>query len=186
MTPRELGIPQDVLIIGGKVYKLECEDQLTDADGEHCLGMTSVVKQIIRLSAGSGLHTLKDTLLHEALHAMDYNAGTKLTEEQVHVLAGAILDFLWSNAGVAYWLAQQNAAVAKELPPKAKKKPSKKRAVPKNTKVKKVKNPVGFGINPAPSSEQLVRQAQQEKKEEVPSQHQSLPESGSFDPPEPS
>ena len=46
----------------------------------------------------------RDTLLHEAIHAVDDTMQLDLSEEQVHSLAGGIYALLSDNPKFARWL----------------------------------------------------------------------------------
>lgn len=85
----------DSLRILGKTYDV-IQDDLGMAN-EGSIGQCSSHKCQIKYSSDQHAQQLKDTILHEAIHAVDYIMHLGLEERQVHALAGGILALLLDN-----------------------------------------------------------------------------------------
>lgn len=92
------------LDILGKTYTLL---PMPDKWDNKAMGEVSDDRVLIKYWVGQAEETLKDTILHEAIHALDYNAQIGLKERQVHVLAGMILHLLRANPKFAQWLLEK-------------------------------------------------------------------------------
>ena len=68
------------------------------------LGECSNTSQELLYSLKQGSDQLKDTVLHEILHAIDYAVQANLKERQVHIMATGILSVLRDNKKLAEWL----------------------------------------------------------------------------------
>lgn len=80
------------LRILGKTWEVaEAPVDFTDS------GSCSRDHQKIVVSTAQPLDNIKDTLLHEVLHAVDYCMATKLTEDQVAALATGLLAVFLDN-----------------------------------------------------------------------------------------
>lgn len=93
------GLPE-ALLISGHSYSVA----LTHEEMDGKMGHVRHDKQAIRIHPDQHPDALRDTLLHEAIHAIDYNGQLEMTERQVHVLATAVCDVLWTNPKFANWL----------------------------------------------------------------------------------
>ena len=58
----------------------------------------------IRIYKKAALQQRQDTLIHEAIHAIDDSLALGLTEQQVHGLAAALYDVLRRNPIFTLWL----------------------------------------------------------------------------------
>jgi len=67
------------------------------AEGSFNSGLSHHTKQSIKISTDQPEDGIADTLLHEILHAIDYQTQLELTERQVHVLATALLQTVWDK-----------------------------------------------------------------------------------------
>lgn len=85
-----------MITVLGKPYRVEVRD-INTPSGEGPLGTVYNSKQLIYLHDGQGKETMADTLLHELLHALDFNMAIKLKERQVHALAAGLLALFRDN-----------------------------------------------------------------------------------------
>ena len=69
-----------------------------------CYGRVQCHKGRIHLEAGQSHDALRDTLLHECVHAIDYAMKTGLEERQVSTLATGIYALLKDNPDFAAFL----------------------------------------------------------------------------------
>lgn len=85
----------------GKSYSLRFFDQLPDSSA----GRMNPRQQVIQI-ATRRRHPdyIRDTLLHELIHAISYQIHLNLAERQVHALSAALLQVLWDNPAVARYL----------------------------------------------------------------------------------
>ena len=84
-------IPGQLRILGKTWEVAEAPVDFTDS------GSCSRDHQKIVVSTAQPLDNVKDTLLHEVLHAVDYCMATKLTEDQVAALATGLLVVFLDN-----------------------------------------------------------------------------------------
>ena len=84
-------IPGNLRILGKSWEVAEAPTDFTDS------GSCSRDYQKIVVSTTQPLDNVKDTLLHEVLHAVDYCVATKLTEDQVAALATGLLAVFLDN-----------------------------------------------------------------------------------------
>jgi hypothetical protein len=83
------------LRILGKVYSVTQDDIAMANKG--IIGECTASKCQIVYSSDQAEQQLKDTILHEAIHAIDYTMNLGLEERQVHALAGGVLALLLDN-----------------------------------------------------------------------------------------
>jgi hypothetical protein len=137
--PREgLSLPQSGAFVQGKFFEF-----IVQNEAEHIgpnAATTDPMGQVIAIKKGMYLHQLKDTVLHELIHAIDYGTGLGLKERQVHVLAATVLELLWSNPSLSYWLVNRDAAVR----PASTIKKAKRKATTKKSSGPKKKVKMGF------------------------------------------
>ena len=84
-------IPTSLRILGKSWEVAEAPSDFTDS------GSCNRDYQKIVVSTTQPLDNVKDTLLHEVLHAVDYCMATKLTEDQVAALATGLLAVFLDN-----------------------------------------------------------------------------------------
>lgn len=89
-------LPESIRV-GSLVYRVLFDD-VPDGNGNY--GETSAVNLIIHIGKLSSDQRLPNTLLHEILHAVDMDRGTKLKEAQVSNLANGLCAVL---QGLGYW-----------------------------------------------------------------------------------
>jgi len=99
---KQVGTPESVNILG-KTYAIEWLPHIYEDDGEQS-GMSSTRHQVIKISTSHHKEQQKDTLLHEMLHAVDEEIGTKLEEEQVRHIATCLFQVLNSNPNILEFL----------------------------------------------------------------------------------
>ena len=70
----------------------------------HALGYNDVRIGIIQYDSKAKLDVIKDTLLHEIIHVVDFDCQSEMTERQVHCLATGLYSVLKDNPEFARWL----------------------------------------------------------------------------------
>ncbi len=95
-------LPTDIpseIIVGGRPYTVTVHPVVQGSIGR-------VNNSTFQIDIDAGQHPLcmRDTLLHEVIHAVDDLVQTKLVEEQVYALSGALLDTLRRNPEFTAWL----------------------------------------------------------------------------------
>ena len=115
-------IPKSVQV-GPFRFRIETDDvakiTLTDAHGE-----TDIERLVIRLHPDRNPMIIRETLLHETLHAcssvagLDHELGAELEEKVVRRLATILLDVLIRNGKLVDYLCGTTAT--EEVTPKAK------------------------------------------------------------------
>jgi hypothetical protein len=91
---------ENALKILGKTYALRFVDRVELEGGdpkETLMGLCSDGKQDIQVSIHQPPDALKDTLLHEIIHAIDYQMQLGLKERQVHCLASGLVAVFLDN-----------------------------------------------------------------------------------------
>lgn len=89
--------PTEVRIVG-RTYAIEF------IDGFHLAGECSNGKQRIKIESGNASSYERDTVLHEILHAIDYNMQSKMNERQVATMASGLLAVLQENPSLVEYL----------------------------------------------------------------------------------
>ena len=115
-------IPKSVQV-GPFRFRIETDDvakiTLTDAHGE-----TDIERLVIRLHPDRNTMIIRETLLHETLHAcasvagLDHELGAELEEKVVRRLATILLDVMIRNGKLVDYLCGTTAT--EEVTPKAK------------------------------------------------------------------
>ena len=95
--------PSRIKVVG-KNYAIEILDRVDEDDS---LGYSDETNQKVLLKRAQHFEALKDTLLHEVVHAIDHAIGLDLREEQVRGLAGGILQVLRDNPKFARFLLER-------------------------------------------------------------------------------
>jgi hypothetical protein len=80
------------LRIFGKSYDIVFVDMRDDM-----LGMCDFAEQKILLSDRQTLQQMADTILHEALHAIDFAISAELAESQIAAISSSLFGFLADN-----------------------------------------------------------------------------------------
>jgi hypothetical protein len=86
---------ENKLKIIGKTYALRFVDTVDEK--EDLLGLCQDGKQDIQVSIHQPPDALKDTILHEIIHAIDYQMQLGLKERQVHGIAAGIVAVFLDN-----------------------------------------------------------------------------------------
>ena len=99
------GIPKRLRIIG-KHYRVTVVNAVIidgaedpDSDGHSDQG-----SQIIQIKGGRGFEYSREVALHEAIHAVDHQMKSNLSEAQVEKLGTGILALLRDNRSFVEWL----------------------------------------------------------------------------------
>ena len=87
------GGPESILVIG-KTFAVEDVDKVDDEDSS---GEQRRDQQLIKVKAGQHPETLRETLLHELIHAIEEQLGLDMKERQVHSLAIGLFQVLREN-----------------------------------------------------------------------------------------
>lgn len=89
------------IVVGGRPYSVTT---VAEVDDEGSLGRVQDPHLEIEILKDQHPLTRRDTLLHEVIHAIDHVTQIDLTEKQVYVLAGQLLDTLRRNPSFTEWL----------------------------------------------------------------------------------
>ena len=90
-------IPKTIKI-AGKPYTV------SKTSGTGLLGECKSTPLTITYEVNQADDQLRDTILHECLHAMDYAVRIGLKEKQVHALSAMLILFFKENKKLANWL----------------------------------------------------------------------------------
>lgn len=94
-------LPKSIRIIG-KDYKIEpIEDTSL---GTSDWGRADHFKQKLSYLVDQTPQQLRDTMLHEVIHAIEYGVKLDLSERDVHALSAGICQVLWDNPEFSKWL----------------------------------------------------------------------------------
>jgi Zn-dependent peptidase ImmA (M78 family) len=94
------GFPKDHLIIMGQKWDIHYIKGLVSEEG--VFGATNEAKRLIIIDADQSIESARDTLVHEAMHAMLHTAGVvdltdELEERLCRVLAPGLIDLFRNN-----------------------------------------------------------------------------------------
>lgn len=92
--------PAAILIIG-KTFAVEYVDKVDDDDSS---GEQRRDLQLIKVKGGQHPETLRETLLHEVIHAVEEQIALKLKERQVHALAMGLFQVMRENPALVRFL----------------------------------------------------------------------------------
>lgn len=103
-TRPALQLPGEITVLGHR-YRVEVIDDpdvalgRTDQNDHDALGLTDLNRGYIRIRGGGeqSEDAVRDTILHETLHAVAYLAGAHITEEQLGPIATVLLHTLRTN-----------------------------------------------------------------------------------------
>jgi len=93
--------------VNEKVFSIsEYEIDNTAAQGQSICGYMNQREQLIRYNREQHIQQIKDTILHELLHAIEYDLQLNLTEQQVHAMATNLCAVFWNsdNKPLLDWL----------------------------------------------------------------------------------
>lgn len=99
-----LDYPQANIVIGGKLWTVRGTSTDQKFEGSSMFGRCRPEFQEIIYLLENTEEGIKDTVLHELLHALDWHGQLKLKERQVHVLASILLQCMWDNPELFDWL----------------------------------------------------------------------------------
>lgn len=91
---------ENTIRILGKTYGLRFVDKVEMEGGdpkESLMGLCTNDKQDIQVSVHQPQDALKDTILHEIIHAVDYQMQLGLKERQVHGMASGLVAVFLDN-----------------------------------------------------------------------------------------
>jgi hypothetical protein len=102
MTRKQTPGPPDRLRILGKTWGLvPIEDAPLQGNNR---GECNFTECRIRFKTDGSPDDVRDTVLHEVIHALDYTMQLGLKERQVHALAAGVLAVLRDNRRLNEWL----------------------------------------------------------------------------------
>lgn len=70
----------------------------------HAAGANDVKQGIIEYDMLQTVDQLKDTILHEIIHIIDYEMQLEMSERQVHCMATGLYSVLKDNGDLAKWI----------------------------------------------------------------------------------
>ena len=92
----------------GKTYRLSIVEKVDDQDS---LGECNDALQRILVKAGQKPDQAMDTVIHECVHAIDYQMSLGLTERQVHCVAAGLTAVFLDNPNLSeLWNSRSNIA----------------------------------------------------------------------------
>lgn len=107
------------IVLPGKV-RLVGKDYLLIENTSHLMrmgafGTTSNLDATIDYSLDQSITQLRDTVLHEIIHAVDFSMYLGLEERQVHALAAGLLGVLRDNPQLTQFLTQGDPEAGQEV-----------------------------------------------------------------------
>jgi hypothetical protein len=84
------------LVIGPFEYTIKLKNHI-EVDGNGCYGSHDARKQVIRLRRKNTDDRMRETLMHEVLHALSCRDGLGLDEETVQTLGTGLAEVLVNN-----------------------------------------------------------------------------------------
>lgn len=93
-------LPKKLRILG-KTYTVELAPGITE------YGLCDEENQTIKVRPVKGGDVVKDTLIHECIHAIDFSMHTDLTEKQVSALGAGIWALLNDNPELMRFLQEK-------------------------------------------------------------------------------
>lgn len=106
------------LRILGKTYRVDRATQPGGLGGMQVFGTCDYARSVITMEQGQDAQQERDTLLHEALHAIDYSMALGLKESQIHALGAGLTALFTDNPGLAFWLSGHQVEVVDAKPRK--------------------------------------------------------------------
>jgi hypothetical protein len=103
--------PKRVKVIG-KTYSIDYMDKVDEEDN---LGEHDITTQKIKIRKEQHFEALRDTVMHEVMHAIDEQMSLKLKESQVHALASGLLQLIRENPKFLRFLMEAQPKIKKEL-----------------------------------------------------------------------
>jgi len=91
------GLP-DSIRVGGQVYQVRHDDDMAAEDGRY--GLCNTRQLLIEIDGGSAPTRQHQTLIHEALEAINCEYHAQLSHDQIEQLEGALFALLRDNPGV--------------------------------------------------------------------------------------
>ena len=93
-----MNIPKSVKI-GFKDYKINMKENVIDG-GDVCYGNISYDQEVINIANSYSDDQQKATLIHEAIHGVDFYLDIGLTEEQITKLGKGLYTFIKDNPDI--------------------------------------------------------------------------------------
>lgn len=91
--------------IGSVAFPVDLIDQLHDDDGRTLYGRIEFMpKDQIKLWGGQSLVRLKESFLHEVIHAVDERLHLGLRERQVGMMSVGLFEWMRDNSKTAMWM----------------------------------------------------------------------------------
>jgi len=108
--------PPTRVLIGPVEYQIEFDSYSTFRHGEIMASVTNIARHKIRINKDHPDVEIElvDSILHEAIHAMDQIYKINLKEEQVVTLANALTHFIEYNPHVPYWIERHSSWLEKQ------------------------------------------------------------------------
>lgn len=106
------------LRILGKNYRVDRIPNHIGPGGAQVYGTCDHARSVIALDSGQDTQQERDTLMHEALHAIDYSMALGLKERQIHALGAGLTALFTDNPGLAFWLSGHQVEVVDAKPRK--------------------------------------------------------------------
>lgn len=102
-------IPEKIKIIG-KQYSVEMVPELDEC------GLCYDTKQLIKISEDLPHDLTQDTILHEIMHAIDYQMHIGMKERQISAMAAGIMAVFKENPGLLKFITSPTSATKSKTP----------------------------------------------------------------------
>jgi Zn-dependent peptidase ImmA (M78 family) len=93
--------PDEITVLG-KPWQLINNNEYCEA--EEVYGLTDCRECVIYYTTDTTPSQIRDTVLHELIHALDLSLHLELTEQQVHAIAAALYGTFMGNPKFTQWL----------------------------------------------------------------------------------
>jgi hypothetical protein len=110
------------LRILGKVYRVDRTPNHIGPGGAQVYGTCDHGRSVIVLDSGQDTQQERDTLMHEAVHALDFAMCLELEERQVHALGAGLSALFADNPALAFYLSGHQVEIVEESPARKAKK----------------------------------------------------------------
>lgn len=94
--------PKSVKILG-KRYAIKV------IKGGDVLGLSDNTRNVLSIRDGQNWQQLRDSLLHEIVHSIEYSAAIELEERQVHALGCCLYQLIAENPTLMRWIEKRPA-----------------------------------------------------------------------------
>lgn len=99
-----IAIPRRINVVGHP-YKVEVsKTERIEGEDHNTLGLAEHDRCVITIRANLPASQVRDSILHEVMHALSHHTQSNLTHRQIHALTPALIDTLRRNKDLALLL----------------------------------------------------------------------------------